>query len=161
MGYFSLQPVFLNAVWSAIYIMIDMKNWLFWFISIGLIIEYAFLRIFIKDSHLKSLIMSVVMNAISALFGIILIPYSGLLVEIFMVPADKIFHLHTFHISHIVLSYLIAVLCNAIIETLTLKIIFKKPFKKIFWWVCVANALSVIICVPPLFIFEATELWRI
>ena len=32
-------------------------------------------------------------------------------------------------------------------EGTTIKIIFKKEFKKMFWWLCIAIAISVIICI--------------
>ena len=76
-----------------------------------------------------------VANIMSALLGIPLIPISGFIGEFILLP----FTSATFHL-------LLVVICNTLVEDLTIKLIFKYPFKKNFWWLFVANAISVIIC---------------
>jgi hypothetical protein len=86
------------------------------------------------------------MNVISTLVGIIAIPLTGILGEIIFFRIDEIFKIGSFHISHWILDFILTVLCNTIIEGLSLKLIFKKTFKKIFLWLFCANIISVLIC---------------
>lgn len=82
------------------------------------------------------------MNAISALAGLILIPLSGILLELLLIPTGT----GTFDLSHWIADYILVVLLNTCVEGLALKVIFKSPFKTNFWWLFGANAISVIIC---------------
>ena len=138
-------PVFANMIWPSLYIAESMLTW--WIILFGIIIEFIFVKIFIKDNYFKSAIMTVVMNTFSAIIGIVMIPISGLIGEIILIPIDLIFALGTFSLPHIIFSYLMAALCNVLIEGLVLKIIFKKEFKKIFLWLYIANVISVAISI--------------
>jgi hypothetical protein len=87
------------------------------------------------------------MNIISTVVGIIAIPLTGILGEIIFIPINKIFNIGTFHISHWILAFIFAVLCNTVIEGLSLKLIFKKVFTKLFLWLFCANIISVLLCV--------------
>jgi len=80
---------------------------------------------------------------VSTIAGVVLIPLSGIIGEVLMIP----FGTGTFHPTHWLMSYLFAILSNVFIEGLTVKFIFKYKFMKMFWWLCVANAISVIICI--------------
>ncbi len=130
-----------NVIWPSLYIAEGMRSW--HIIILGLIIEFCFIKIFAKETWIKAFIIAFVMNAISAVIGIILIPAGGILGEIILIPLGK----GTFHWSHWILDYILAVLGNVLIEGLVLKFIFKYKFKKVYWWLLTANALSVIICI--------------
>ena len=83
------------------------------------------------------------MNLVSTVLGVVAIPLSGIIGELLMFP----FGTGTFHPTHWLMSYVLAILSNVLIEGLTIKFIFKQEFKKIFWWLLIANAISVIICI--------------
>ncbi len=140
---FLLMPVSASAnlVWPSLYIAEGMRSW--YVILIGLVIEMFFVNRFLKETFLKSGLIAFVMNLASTVLGIVAIPLSGFIGEILMVP----FGTGTFHPTHWLMSYIFAILSNVLIEGLTIKYIFKYKFKKIFLWLCVANALSVIICI--------------
>lgn len=129
-----------NLIWPSIYIAEQYYTWPV--IVIGLLIEVFAVKFFLKASWGKSALMAVTMNLISALLGLCLIPISGIVVEILTAP----FGGGTFHLSHWILDYIAALLCNVVIEGLALKWIFKYPFRRNFWWLLGANAISVIIC---------------
>lgn len=129
-----------NIVWPSIYIVSQYYTW--YVIAIGLVIEIATVKLFLKPRWIKAFIIATVSNIISALFGIPLIPISGFIGEFILLP----FTSATFHLSHWIFDYLLVVICNTLVEDLTIKLIFKYPFKKNFWWLFVANAISVIIC---------------
>ena len=138
-----LTPIFVsaNVVWPSLYILEGMMSW--YVILIGFVIETAFVKYFLKDTYLKAVLIAFVMNLVSAVLGVLGIPISGLIVEILLIPFDT----GTFHITHWLASYLFAILLNVAVEGLTVKIIFKHKFKKMFWWLFVANAISVFICI--------------
>lgn len=130
-----------NMVWPSLYIAEGMRSWRV--ILTGLLIEVVFVRCFLKESYLKSLLISFVMNLASCMIGVVIIPLSGFIGEIIMIP----FGTGTFHPTHWLMSYMLAVLSNVLIEGVTIKNVFKHRFKRMFWWLCVANAISVIICI--------------
>ena len=140
---FLLMPVYVSAnmVCPSLYIAEGMRSW--YVILIGLLIEIIFVKFFLKESYLKSVLIAFIMNLASTVLGVVVIPLSGFIGEVLMIP----FGTGTFHPTHWLMSYVFAILSNILIEGLTIKIIFKKELKKMFWWLCVANAISVIICI--------------
>ncbi len=140
---FLLMPVCADAnmVWPSLYIAEGMRSW--YVISVGLVFEIIFVKGFLKQTYLKSVLIAFVMNLVSTVLGVVAIPLSGFIGEILMIPFDT----GTFHPSHWLMSYVFAVLSNVLIEGLTVKFIFKHKFRIMFLWLCVANAISVIICI--------------
>lgn len=140
---FLIMPTFVSAniVWPSLYIAEGMRSW--YVIFIALLIEITFVKYFLKQSYLKSGFIAFVMNLASTVLGIIVIPLSGLVGEVLMLPFDT----GTFHFTHWIMSYIFAILSNVLIEGVTVKFIFKYKFKKILSWLCVTNAISVIICI--------------
>lgn len=128
-----------NMVWPSLYIVKGLNSW--YIILCGLITEFVFIKIFAKQTWLKAAVISFVMNVISALAGLILIPVSGIIGELILLP----FGGGTFALSHWILSYILAVFSNVMLEGLSIRYIFK--LKKVFWWLLLANAISVIICI--------------
>ncbi len=140
---FLLMPVSASAnmVWPSLYIAAGMRSW--YVILVGFVIEAIFVKCFIKETYLKSILISFVMNLVSTVVGVVLIPLSGFVGELLMIP----FGTGTFHPTHWLVSYVFAILSNVLIEGLTIKFIFKYEFKNMFLWLFVANAISVIICI--------------
>lgn len=134
-----------NLIWPSLFFVETYYSW--YVILAGLLVETIAARIFLKTGWLRSLGVMLSVNAISAVLGILLIPLSGVLVEVLMLP----FGGGTFDISHWILDYVFAALANTCVEGLSMKLIFKYPFKKVFWWLLAANSVSIIICcVVPL-----------
>jgi hypothetical protein len=142
--FLNTMPAYANLIWPSVYISEGMMTW--WIIIAGLVGEFIVLKIFTRDNYFKSMLMVVIMNIISTLVGIVAIPLTGLLGEIVLLPIDSLLNIGTFHISHWILSFLLTVLCNAVIESFSLKLIFKKVFKEIFLWIFCANIISVLLC---------------
>ena len=128
-----------NMIWPSLYITEGMITW--YVILIGLITEIIFVKCFLKNTYLKSVLIAFVMNLASTVLGIVAIPLSGIIVEILMLP----FGTGTFHPLNVFLSFIFAVLSNVLIEGITIKLIFKYNFKRMFWWLFIANAISVAI----------------
>ncbi len=130
-----------NIVWPSLYIAEGMRSW--YVILIGLLIEIVFVKHFLKQRYLKAVFIAFLMNLVSTILGVIAIPLSGLIGEILLIP----FGTGTFHSTHWLLSYIFAILSNVFLEGFVVKLVFKFEFQKMFWWLCVANAMSIIICI--------------
>lgn len=130
-----------NLIWPSIYIVGQYYVW--YVILAGLIFEIIAAKIFLGTNWKDSAWEMFVANSISALVGLLLIPISGIVIEILTIP----FRTGTFDISHWILDYICVVLANTCVEGLSLKWIFKHPFKSNFWWLFFANLISVIICI--------------
>lgn len=143
----TILPAKADIVWPSLYItkgMLSLKVIIF-----GLMIELLFVRYFTKISWKMASITAIVMNLITTVLGIILIPLFGLGTEFIF---DCVFHAYdkfgigTFHWSHWLVSYLLVILINTFIECLYIKLALKLKFRKTFRWMLFANAISVFLC---------------
>lgn len=130
-----------NMIWPSLYIIDQYYVW--YVILAGLLIEIFAAHLFLKTNWGRSVFIMFVANAISAILGLLLIPVSGIVVELLTIP----FGGGTFQLSHWILDYLCVVLANTIVEGLSIKWIFKFPFKSNFIWLLCSNLISVILCV--------------
>lgn len=129
-----------NMIWPSIFIV---QQYYIWYVILaGLIIEICAAHKFLKINWGKSILTMVVANLISAILGLLLVPISGILIELLTLP----FGGGTFHLSHWILDYFCLVVVNTCVELLALKWIFKYPFKSNFLWLFCANLISVVIC---------------
>lgn len=138
-----LVPIvaYANMIWPSIYIV---KQYYVWYVILaGLLIEILAAHLFLKTNWGRSIFIMFVANAISAILGLLLIPVSGIVVELLTIP----FGGGTFELSHWILDYLCAVLANTIVEGLSIKWIFKLSFKSNFIWLLCSNLISVILCI--------------
>lgn len=140
-------PVNADLVWPSLYIakgMLSIKV-----ILLGFIVELFFVKFFTKTDWKKSFIATFLMNLITTVSGMILIPLSGLGSEIvfdFVFHAYDKFGIGTFHWSHWLAAYLLVILINTLIEGLFIKFMLKIKLLKTFWWLLIANAISVFLC---------------
>jgi hypothetical protein len=150
-----IRTAFADVVWPALFLETRIMSW--WAISLGLLIEYLFIRSFLKVSIKQSLKITLVMNLASCLLGIILTPLSGILWEIFPgILLYKIFDLGTFNPGTWTATFIMSVFINGGIEALVITKVFKtKIGKKGFWLLCAINALSIGAAFISLFIFPA------
>ena len=145
---FIALPVKADIVWPSLYItkgMLSLKV-----IFLGLIIELFFVKYFTKIDWKKASIITILMNLLTAILGIILIPLSGLGAEFvfeFVFHAYDKFGIGTFHWSHWFVSYLLVIFINTLIEGVFIKLSLKLNLKQTFWWLFVANGISVLLCV--------------
>lgn len=145
---FLLIPLASNAnlVWPSIYIV---EHYYVWYVIVAaLIIETFAAHIFLKTNWRKSIVTTFIINLISAILGLLLIPVSGIIVEVLTIP----FGGGTFDVLHWILDYICMVFVNTCVEGLALKWIFKYPFKQNFLWLFGANLISVIISLIALLI---------
>ena len=144
---FTTLPANADIVWPSLYIakgMLSLKV-----IIAGLITELLFVKIFTEINWKKALITTILMNLITTMLGIILIPLSGLCSEMafdFVFHAYDKFGIGTFHWSHWFVSYLLVIFINTFTEGLYIKLTLKFKLKQIFGWLLTANGISVLFC---------------
>lgn len=144
---FITLPANADIVWPSLYItkgMLSIKV-----ILLGLLIELFFVKYFTKIDWKKASIITVLMNLITTVLGIMFIPLSGLGSEFvfdFVFHAYDKFGIGSFHWSHWLISYLLVIFINTFIEGLFIKLTLKLKPKKTFWWLLIANSISVFIC---------------
>ena len=146
-----MNAVLADVVWPALFLAGRMMAW--WAIALGLLVELFFVRFLTGFTWLKSALVDIAMNAASTLLGLFLIPVAGIAWE-FSVGRVlyKIFDIGTFNPGTWLATFLFAVFINAALETAVLRYAFKqKPFKRFFWWLTLANAISVGIAFASLF----------
>ena len=140
-------PANADIVWPSLYItkgMLSLK-----IIFLGLIIELLFVKYFTKINWKKASIITLIMNLITTALGIILIPISGLGIEFvfdFVFHAYDKFGIGTFHWSHWLVSYILVIFINTLIEGLFIKLALKLKLKETFFWLLIANGISVFLC---------------
>ena len=144
LGLFLLIPlVRADIVWPALFLEEHILKW--YVIGAGLVIEYFFILRLLKVDFKKAILITFTMNLISTLLGFILIPLGGIIWELF--PMSLIFYffnIGTFNPITWIATSIIATFINTFIEYFSIKWIFKMELgKRIFWWLGLANLLSV------------------
>jgi len=132
-----------NLIWPALIIETNLLS--VWAIAVGLVIEFIVLYFLFNMEVRKAIIVDTSMNAISTLFGIVLIPLAGIVWEIFPgLPVYYIFDVGTFNPFTWTATFIFAVMITAIIEILVIIKIFNISIdKKHKYYLCVANIGSV------------------
>ena len=137
-------PAYADMVWPALYLEQRMVSW--WAIAVGLIIEYLFVRKLTGFGMIKSIWANLIMNFASTLLGLTLIPITGVIWELIAEKSGlySLLRVHTFNPVTWAVTLLIAVLINTVIETFVLVKIFKSKIGwQGFWWLALANSMSV------------------
>ena len=147
-----MTPFFADVVWPALFLEQRLFSW--WAIGLGLVVELFFVRWLTGLSWRMSIVADLSMNTASALLGMFLIPLAGIAWEFF--PGSilyKLFDIGTFNPGTWAATFLFSVLINGILEWSVLRFIFRqKVGKRAFWWLCVANSLSVGLAFGSLFV---------
>ena len=123
-----------------------------WAIGLGLLVELFFVRLLTGFSWPKSALADVAMNAASSLLGLFLIPLAGIAWEFFPgMVLYRVFNIGTFNPGTWAATFLFAVFIDAALEATVLRYGFKqRPFRRLFWWLVLANAISVSIAMASL-----------
>ena len=148
-----MTPIFANFIWPALFLEQRLFSW--WAIGLGLAVEYLAVRRLTTLSWQKCVVADLSMNAVSALLGIFLIPIAGIVWEFFPgIVLYKFFNIGTFNPGTWAATFLFAVFINGILEWSVLRFMFRqKSDRKVFWWLCVANSLSVALAFGSLFVY--------
>ena len=140
-------------MWPALYLETRLFSW--WSIGVGLVAEYAFVRWLFKLTFKRAVVATFVANAASSIAGLLLIPLVGIAWELF--PGSvymKVLGWGTFNPITWIATFFLACLVNTAIESLVYKRGFKLPMRRReFWWIYVANSVSVGLAFGSLFMY--------
>lgn len=140
-----------DVVWPALYLETRLFSW--WAIAVGLIAEYLFVRWLFNLSIRRAAIATTTANGVSSVAGILLIPLAGFAWEFPALIYTQPLNWGTFNPVTWAATFVIACLVNTGIETIVYKHAFKLPVhRREFWWIFVANSVSVGIAFATLFL---------
>ncbi len=143
-----------NLVWPALYLETRLFSW--WAISVGLVVEYLFVRWLFGLAPSRAAIADLSVNAASAVVGVVLIPIAGIAWELFPASVYKwALGWGTFNTITWAGTFILACVVNAALEGFVYKKAFKVDFKiksKNFGWLVLANAFSVGVALASLWI---------
>ena len=141
-----------DVVWPALYLETRLFSW--WAIGTGLVAEYLVVRWLFQLSIQRAAVATLSANATSAVLGVVLIPLAGIIWEIFPgLIYNRLLNWGTFNPVTWAATFALACLVNTGIEAL----VYKKGFRlavrrREFWWIFLANAVSVALAFATLFI---------
>lgn len=125
-------------VWPAIYVYDEV--WRFWFLVFAtIVIETFTIMAMLKYSLKKSFLASVIGNLVSGLVGTFVMMWAMLFWHIL---ADNFVPHATFDIINWVATYVLMCLGSVLIETLTIKLIFKDTIRRLFIPLLIGNLLT-------------------
>lgn len=128
-----------DIIMPTIHFLDGMNVW--YVLLLTVILEAGILKLALKDSYLKSATMSLCMNAVTSIISVATLLIEGFLIEALFVFVD----VGSFHISHWIANFIGVIIMNACIEGLVIKC-FGHKFNKTFLWLCLANLISIMIC---------------
>ena len=144
-----------DMVWPALILETRLFSW--WAITVGLVAEYLFVRVFFRRSIQSSVVATLAANAASSLAGVVLIPLAGIVWEFFPgVIYMTLLSWGTFNPITWAATFALACAVNTLIETQ----VYARGFawgigRREFLGIFVANAVSVgvalgsLVMVPP------------
>jgi len=140
-----------DVVWPALFLEIRLFSW--WAIAVGLVAEYLFVRWLFQLPIQRAVVATAAANATSSIAGILLIPLVGIVWELF--PGSIYMYAlkwGTFNPITWAATFVLACLVNTGIEAQVYKRGFKLQVRRReFWWIVVANAVSVGVAFVTLF----------
>jgi len=126
-------------VWPALYV--SETFWKFWFLVIGtIVIELFVIKYFLKFSWTKSFFVSLIGNCVSGFIGTSLMTFAMLFWHLIVDNFVK----GTFNTFNWVATYILMCFGSVFLETLTIRIIYKEPIKRLFVPMLTGNLLSYI-----------------
>jgi hypothetical protein len=145
-------PAFADVVWPTLYLEERLFTW--WAIGLGLLIEFFFVRWLFALPAPKAALATAAANGVSALAGVVLIPLVGFLWDIFPeLLLYPLFDMGSFNPFTWASSFILACLVTTGIEANVYKYGFKFVVRRQeFYWLLLANALSVAVAFASLFI---------
>ena len=146
-----------DMVWPALFI--EQRLLSFWSIGLGLLIEYLFVRRLTTLSVGRSILADLTMNAASSLLGIVLIPLIGLAWELSAgILINGLLHFGTFNPIGWTATIVLAAFVNSVVESTVLRFVFRQsPAKRIFWWLVLANAITVALAFASLSVISPSD----
>ena len=112
--------------------------------SCGLVVEIFFVKYCTKIKWLKAIAVAFLMNLVTSMVGLYTNTFSGLFLELILNYVD--YHSPTFNWDHWILHYTTIIFINTLIEGVVVRLTLKLKLKNTFWWLFLANTISVMLC---------------
>jgi hypothetical protein len=150
-----MSPILADVVWPAL--IVSARLAAVWCIAASILIEAAALWRFAQWRPVKALVASVVMNAVSAFCGSLLLPVAGLRWETTAtLTYEAWFGWSTFNLVSEGAALLIAVILSTVIETFVLWLVFCAPWtRRLTLVVLCANVVTVLLAEASMLLFPS------
>jgi hypothetical protein len=111
----------------------------------GLVVEIFFVKYFTKIKWLKATAVAFLMNLGTSAIGLYTNTFSGLFLDLIM---NYVFGYDflTFDWYNWILNYTTIIFINTLIEGGIVRLTLKLKLKNTFWWLFLANTISVMLC---------------
>ena len=131
-----------DIVWPSLYIAEGMAS--LPVILAGLVVEIFFVKYCTKIKWLKAIAVAFLMNLVTSVIGLYTNTFSGLFLELILYYVG--YHSPTFNWDHWILHYTTIIFINTLIEGVVVRLTLKLKLKNTFWWLFLANTISVMLC---------------
>jgi hypothetical protein len=132
-----------DVIWPALLLEDRLLTW--WAIGAGLTAEFLILRFWLGMPNLTAIMADILMNSVSTVAGIVLLPLAGVAWELF--PGSvlySILNVGTFSPVTWLATFGLAVLINTLLEGAVLRVAFQMKFQtRVFLALCLGNMVSV------------------
>ena len=132
-----------DIVWPSLYIAVGMKS--IPVILAGLVVEILFVKYCTKIKWLKAVAVAFLMNLVTSVIGLYTNTFSGLFLELILHYVFG-YDSPTFNWDHWILHYTTIIFINTLIEGGVVRLTLKLKLKNTFWWLFLANTISVMLC---------------
>ena len=132
-----------DVVWPSLYIAVGMAS--LPVILAGLVVEIFFVKYFTKIKWLKATAVAFLMNLVTSVIGLYTNTFSGLFLELILYYVFG-YDSPTFNWDHWILHYTTIIFINTLIEGVVVRLTLKLKLKNTFWWLFLANTISVMLC---------------
>ena len=131
-----------DLVWPSVYIAAGMSS--IPVILAELVVKILFVKYCTKIKWLEAVAVAFLMNLVTSVIGLYTNTFSGLFLELILNYVD--YHSPTFNWDHWILHYTTIIFINTLIEGDVVKLTLKLKLKNTFWWLFLANTISVMLC---------------
>lgn len=134
-----------DIVWPSLYIAEGMAS--LPVILAGLVVEIFFVKYCTKIKWLKAIAVAFLMNLVTSAIGLYTNTnaFSGLFLELILYYVFG-YDSPTFNWDHWILHYTTIIFINTLIEGVVVRLTLKLKLKNTFWWLFLANTISVMLC---------------
>jgi hypothetical protein len=137
------EPASANVVWPAAILTGRLLDW--WIIAASLVIEFFFVQRAFRLKPLDALWATLGANAASAIFGLFVLPYAGLFMElgVFHSGLGENIGWDTFSLTAWVLTFVLAVVINLAVEIAVFRFGYSlRVDRRAFWLIALANIIT-------------------
>ena len=137
-----------DIVWPSLYIAEGMAS--LPVILAGLVVEIFFVKYCTKIKWLKAIAVAFLMNLVTSVIGLYTNALSGFILDLILYYGigyhSRFWPFPEFGLDHWILHYTAIIFTNTLIEGGVVRLTLKLKLKNTFWWLFLANTISVMLC---------------